>query len=158
MKSLNESYVPKAVLKPNLGTDSIQKCLWILHKKFNFQTTKKLYIKYFQCLKHSLSALLDIKIPMLISAENKLSIYHHVVVVWREMIFDYESMYTYSLTDDTLRQVCGFNTTFQQISCRYGIFPLTICKALQANQNIQNWGIAELYRHGSSIRKYFYWR
>ncbi len=42
MKSLNESYVPKAVLKSSLGINSIQKCLWILHKKFNFQTTKKL--------------------------------------------------------------------------------------------------------------------
>jgi hypothetical protein len=40
MKSLNESYVPKAVLKPSLGIDSIQKCLWILRKKFKFQTTK----------------------------------------------------------------------------------------------------------------------
>jgi hypothetical protein len=29
MKSLNESYVPKAVLKPILGIDSIQKCLWV---------------------------------------------------------------------------------------------------------------------------------
>jgi hypothetical protein len=27
MESLNESNVPKAVLKPNLGTDLIQKCL-----------------------------------------------------------------------------------------------------------------------------------
>jgi hypothetical protein len=41
MESLNESTVPKAVLKPNLGTDLIQKCLWVLRKKFNFQTTKK---------------------------------------------------------------------------------------------------------------------
>ncbi len=36
MKLLNESYVPKAVLKPSLGIDSIQKCLWILRKKFKF--------------------------------------------------------------------------------------------------------------------------
>ncbi len=41
MKLLNESYVPKTVLKPSLGIDLIQKCLWILQKKFNFQTTKK---------------------------------------------------------------------------------------------------------------------
>jgi hypothetical protein len=40
-KSLNESFVPKAVLTPSLGIDLIQKCLWILHKKFKFQTTKK---------------------------------------------------------------------------------------------------------------------
>jgi hypothetical protein len=40
MKSLNEALVPKAVLTPSLEIDSIQKCLWILRKKFNFQTTK----------------------------------------------------------------------------------------------------------------------
>ncbi len=40
MKSLNESYVPKAVLRPSLGNNSIQKCLWILRNKFKFQTTK----------------------------------------------------------------------------------------------------------------------
>jgi hypothetical protein len=39
MTSLNESYAPKAVLKPSLGIDLIQKCLWISHKKFNIQTT-----------------------------------------------------------------------------------------------------------------------
>jgi hypothetical protein len=46
MKSLNESFVPKAVLTPSLDTDSIQKCLWILHKKFKFQTTKKINYKH----------------------------------------------------------------------------------------------------------------
>jgi hypothetical protein len=138
--------VPKAILKPNLETDSIHKCLWILCKKFNFQTTKKLNIKYFQCLKRSLAVLLEIKFPMLISVESKLATYHNVVVVWREMVIDYEYMYTYPLTEDTLRQICSVNTTFQQISCGWGILPPTICKALEANQNIQNWGIAELYK------------
>ena len=66
MKSLNESNVPKAILEPSLGIDLIQKCLWILRKRFNFQTTKKLNIKYFQCLKCSLAALLVIKFSMLI--------------------------------------------------------------------------------------------
>jgi hypothetical protein len=40
MESLNESSVPKAVLKPKLGIDLIQKCLWIPRKNFNFQTIK----------------------------------------------------------------------------------------------------------------------
>jgi hypothetical protein len=111
----------------------------------------------FMCLKHSLRAFLEIKIPMLISVESKLATYHHVVVVWREMITDYESMYMYPLTEDTLRQIWGVNTTFRQISCGYGILPLKIFKALETNQNIQDWGIAELYKPGSSIRKYFYW-
>ncbi len=47
MESLNESFVPKAVLKPSLEIDSIQKCLWILCKKFNFQITKKLTTNIF---------------------------------------------------------------------------------------------------------------
>jgi hypothetical protein len=113
MKSLNESFVPKAVLTPSLGIDSIQKCLWILRKKFKFQTTQKINYKHFQCLKQSLKALLEIKFRMLISAESKFATCHHVVVVWREMVIDYESMYTYSLTENTLRQICSVNTTFQ---------------------------------------------
>jgi hypothetical protein len=60
MKSLNESLVPRAVLSPSLGIDSIQKCLWILRKKFKFQTTKKNNHKHFQCLNLSLKALLEI--------------------------------------------------------------------------------------------------
>ncbi len=71
MKSLNESYVPKAVLTPSLDIDSIQKCLWIQRKKFNFQTTKKLKYKHFHSLKQSLKALLEIKFHMLISVESK---------------------------------------------------------------------------------------
>ncbi len=47
MKSLNESLVPKAVLTPSLEIDSIQKCLWILCKKFKFQTTKNLTANIF---------------------------------------------------------------------------------------------------------------
>jgi hypothetical protein len=78
---------------------------------------------------------------MLISIESKIATYHRVVVVWREMVIDYESMYMYPLTVDILRQICGVNTTFQQISCGYGILPSTICKAFEANQNIQDWGI-----------------
>jgi hypothetical protein len=158
MKSLNESYVSKAVLKPSLGINLIQKCLWILRKKFNYQTTKKLNCKHFQCLNHSLKALLEIKFPMLISVESKFATYHHVVVVWREMVIDYESMYTYPLTKDTVRLICGVNTTFHQTRCGYGILPSKVCKALQANQNIQDWGTEEYFKQGSSIRNYFYWR
>ncbi len=146
IKSLNESYIPKAVSKPSLGIDSIQKCLWILRKKFNFQTIQKLNIKFFTCLKCSLKMLLEIKFPMLISAESKLATYHHVLVVQREMVIDYESIYTHPLTKDKLRQICGVNTTFQQISCGYGILPSKVCKALQANQNIQDWGTEKIFQ------------
>jgi hypothetical protein len=95
MELLNESFAPKAVLSPSLGINLIQKCLWILRKKFKFQTTKKINYKHFQCLRQSLKALLEIEFPMLISVESKFAAYQHVVVVWREMVIDYESMYMY---------------------------------------------------------------
>ncbi len=98
MKSLNESFVPKAVLTTSLGSNLIQKCLWIICKKFKFQTTQKNNYMHFQSLKQSLKALLEIKFPMFISVERKFATYHHVVDVWREMVIDYESMYTYPLT------------------------------------------------------------
>jgi hypothetical protein len=71
-------------------------------------------------LKQSLKALLEIEFPVLISVESKHATYQHVVVVWREMVIDYESMYTYPLTEDTLRKICGVNITFQRISCGCG--------------------------------------
>jgi hypothetical protein len=74
---------------------------------------------------------------MLISVESKFATFHHVVVVWREMVIEYESMYTYPLTEDTLRQICSVNTTFQRISCGYGILPSPICKTFEANQNFR---------------------
>ena len=70
-----------------------------------------------------MTALLEIKFYMLISIENKLATLHHMVVVWREMVIDYESMFTYPLTEDSLRQIFGVNTTFIQINSGYGISP-----------------------------------
>ncbi len=101
-------------------------------------------------MKQSLNALLEIKFPMLISVESKFGTYHHVVVVWREMVIDYESMYMYPLTEDTLRQICDVNTTFQKICCGYGILPSTICKTFESNQNIQDWGKEEYLKQASS--------
>ena len=81
--------------------------------------------------------------------------YHHVVIVWRGMIIDYESEYTFPLTNDSLRQICGVNTTFAGISCGYGIFPLThICYSMD-NISIEDWGINEYNIKGSTIRKCF---
>ncbi len=97
----------------------------------SFRPQRIINYKHFQCLKQSLKALLENKFPMLISVESKFATYHHVVVVWREMVMDYESMYMYPLTEDTLRQICGVNTTFQEISCGYGILPSIICKTLR---------------------------
>jgi hypothetical protein len=81
--------------------------------------------------------------------------YHHVVVIWRGVIIDYESKYTFPLTNDSLSQICGVNTTFAGISCGYGIFSLNHIRNSMDNISIEDWGINEYNLKGSSIRKYF---
>ncbi len=78
--------------------------------------------------------------------------YHHFVVIWKGMIIDYESKYTFPLTNDSLRQIHGVNTTFAGVSCGYGIFPPThICNFMD-NISIEDWGINEYNIKGSSIK------
>jgi hypothetical protein len=135
--------VQKGVMKGNLEVVSIEKSLWILRQKFNFATTSKLKLSCFQCVKHSLKALLEIKFPLIISVQAQHATYNHVVVIWRKMVIDYESKYMYPLTEDSLRQVCGFTTTFQKITCGYGIFPSKhICQSPE-NAHIKDWGTSE---------------
>ncbi len=50
MTSFKEEKVPKSVYREGVGIDSIEKCLWILRKKFNFVTTSKLKVSCFQSL------------------------------------------------------------------------------------------------------------
>ncbi len=143
------------MIKGYLEIDSIEKCLWILQKKFHFATTLKLKLSCFQFVKQSLKALLEIKYPVIISVQAKCATYSHVVVIWRKMVIDYESKYIYPLTEDSFRQVCGFTTTFQRITSRYGIFPSRqICQS-PANVHIKDWGTSEYYKPGGSISKYF---
>ncbi len=86
----------------------------VLQKKFHFATTLPLKLSCFQRVKQSLKALLEIKFPVIISVKAQRATYNHVVVIWRKMVIDYQSKYIYPLTEDSLRQVCGFTTTFQR--------------------------------------------
>ncbi len=98
-------------------------------------------------MKQSLKALLEIKFPMLISVESKFATYHHVVVVWREMVIDYESMYMYPLTEDTLRQICSVIATFKQISCGY-IWHLSIknLQSITGNSEYSGLGLRRIFQ------------
>ncbi len=143
------------MIKGNLEVDSIEKSLWILQKKFSFATASKLKLSCFQCVKQSLKALLEIKFPVIISVQAQRATYNHVVVIWRKMVIDFESKYIYPLTEYSLRQVCGFTTTFQRITCEYGIFPSRHIRQSPENVHIKDWGTSEYYEPGGSIRKYF---
>jgi hypothetical protein len=152
---LNESNISKKVFTPGLEIDSIEKCPWILCKKFNFATKTKVKVTRFQSLKSTLAAFLEIKFPMLILVESKLATYHHVVVVWQQRVIDYESMFTYPLTEESLRCICGVNTTFTRISSGYGIFPSKQISNKSKNWYIIDWGSREYFKPGSAVREYF---
>ncbi len=137
---LDNKKVPNCVIKGNLEVDSIEKSLLILQKKFSFATTSKLKLSCFQCVKQSLKALLDIKFPVIISVQAQCATYNHVVVIWRKMVIDYESKYIYLLTEDSLRQVCGFTTTFQRITPLFSfhlpsIPSLNVCASHKVTQS-----------------------
>ena len=83
------------------------------------------------------------------------ALYHHVVVVWRGIIIDYESEDTFLLSNDSVRQICSVNTSYARISCGYGIFPPKKIQNSMENSSIEDWGINEYNIKGSSIRKYF---
>jgi hypothetical protein len=153
--SLNEVQVPKAIVSNSHGIDSIEKCIWILRKKFNFAMTSKLRVSEFQSLNLSLNALFKIKFPMMISVQSSQAIYKHVVVVWRKKIIDFECMHTYPLTEESLRRVCGVHTTFQRIVSGYGIFPSKQIRNSTENAYIKDWGIGDFYKKGGSVRGYF---
>ena len=155
LASLNEVQLPRAVMSNSFGINSIEKCLWIIRKKFNFATTSKLRVSEFQSLKLSLNALFKINFPIIIAVHSSQASYIHVVVVWRDKIIDFESMHTYPLTEESLRQVCGVHTTFQRIVCGYGIFPSKQIRNSTKNACIKDWGMDDFYKKGGSVRGYF---
>ncbi len=128
--------------------------LWILHKKIKFSTTSLFRIECFKNLQNSITILRSMKFSLIISVMGTHACYHHVVVIWRGMIIEYKSKYTFPLTNDSLRQICGINTTFAGISCSYGIFPPTHIRNSMDNISIEDWGINKYNIKGSSIRKY----
>jgi hypothetical protein len=155
LQMLGESFVPKAVLKSCGECDSIQECLWIFCKIIKFSTTSALRIKCFQDLQVAVNVLRMMKFPLIILVIGTHACYHHVVVIWRGMTIDYESRYTFPLTNDSLRQICGVNTTFHGISCGYGIFPPNHILNFIDNVYVEDWGMNENNIKCSSIRKYF---
>jgi hypothetical protein len=153
--ALNESIVPASVINADKVIDSIEKCLWILRKKFNYFTTTKLKVSHFNLLKLALNALSTIKFPMVISVDSRQATYNHVVVVWQNKVIDFESRHTYPLSEVSLGQVCGVHTSFCKIIREYGLFPSKQIRKMKENSDISDWGLNEYNKMGSDDRKYF---
>ncbi len=132
-----------------------KKVLWILCKKIKFSTTSLFRAKCFKNLQKAITILRNMKFSLIISVMGTHACYHHVDVIQRGMIIDYASKYTFPLANNSLRQICGVNTTFAEISCGNGIFPPTHIHNSMDNIFIEDWGINKYNIKGNSIRKYF---
>ncbi len=103
-------------------TDVIEKCTWILRKQFNFVTTR-MNLNKLTNLHLTLKMLRDVKFPLLLGISSTQTSYNHVVVIWNGIVIDYESKYTFAVTEELLRRICGANTTFRKVSTGFGLFP-----------------------------------
>ncbi len=97
----------------------------------------------------------SVKFPVIVAVRGTFACYHHVIVLWNNVVYDYESKNRYPLTNETLTQVCGKITTLHGISRGYGIFPSKKIKQLAQNAYIRDWGYTEWQTKNSQIRKYF---
>jgi hypothetical protein len=147
--------VPKIVCNHYSQVNSIQKCLWILRKQFDFIATKKMKLLYFTSIKNTLRILqiCHFHFPILLSVNSKNAVYDHVVVIWQGRVIDYESKNIYMLTNESLQQICGANTFFSHVSCGYGLFPPAGIRAL--SHEITNWGKDDYDDNNSTIRKFY---
>ena len=109
----------------------------------------------FQNLQKTMDFFSYVKFPVIIAVRGTLACYHHVVVVWKGVVIVYESKHTYTLTNESLAQICGIKTTFHGISRGYGKWSSSRIINLPENIHIDDWGYTEWCTPDSRIRKYF---
>ncbi len=98
----------------------------------------------------------EVKFPVLLGISSTQTSYNHAIVIWSGIVIDYESMYTFSVTEESLRRVCGANTTFRKVSTGYGLSPPKNLRKKVNEVQVTDWGITEFYkRDDNTIHGYF---
>jgi len=147
-----KSNIPKAVCNQVQTVNAIEKCLWILRKRFKFTSTKRLKVASLTTVKATLLFLEQCHFPVIISVTSRGALYEHVVVVWNGDVLDYESEYICKLSEDSLQQICGNNTSFRGVTCD-GIFP---SKDVKNNRpDICDWGTTSYFVTDAKLRRFF---
>jgi hypothetical protein len=88
---LGGTFVPKNVYKKGGGVDSIEKSIWVLHKKIHFEFTTRMKESSFQNLQTTMNFFSNAKFPVIVAVRGTFACYHHVIVVWNNVVYDYES-------------------------------------------------------------------
>ena len=107
--------IPKNVLTNRDGMDPIEKSMWILEKKFNCRRSLYLNPVHFRTSEMMYMHLRRIKFPVIISVLGQMSSYNHVVVVWKNMIIDFENEMTYALSIEGIDKIAGVKNRFHKL-------------------------------------------
>ena len=135
--------------------DVMEKCTWILRKQLKF-VTSRMNLNKLTTLQLTLKMLKDVKFPVLLGISSTQTSYNHVVVIWNGIVIDYESKFTFPVTEESIRRICGVNTTFRRVSTGFGLFPPKQVRKQLNGVQLTDWGITEFYkRDENTIRGYF---
>ena len=133
---------PKNVQSKQNRIDPIEKCVWILEKKFKCRRSMYLNAEQFRTAELTVKHLGMILFPVIISILGVQSSYNHVVVVWKKMIIDFENEYPYSLSVDNLNKLAGKNNRFHKLVRGVGILPSIAMKKKHNDKG--DWGEGDM--------------
>ena len=143
--------IPKRMLNNRHHIDPIEKCIWILEKRFNCRRYGwMLNTSHFRTANQVVNYLSPIMVPVILSVSGKNSLFNHVVVVWRNKIIDFESQYTYQLTVANVDRICGPKNSFSKINRGYMILPsrqmkISMCDLSDWGESIMRGTMAHLF-------------
>jgi len=136
---MNVNGIPKRVIDKRHGIDPIEKCIWILEKRFNCRRLGLvLNPSHFGTASNIVKHLQQVQLPVLLSVAGMNSLYNHVVIVWKNEIIDFEAEYTYRLTVPNMDRVCGPNNPLAKLNRGYIILPSR--KMKQCVGDFSDWG------------------
>ncbi len=149
--AMNVTAIPKRVVDATHLVDPIEKCMWILEKRFNCGGFRSLNVERLNTSHALAKGLCTIQLPVILSVVGKESLYKHVVVAWRKKIIDFETSETYLVTAHTVDRICGPKNLFVRVSRAYMLRPSKAMK--RAVEDYSDWGEADLLRQFSFLFK-----
>lgn len=146
--ALQQTLVPKRVLAKGRGMDPLEKCMWILERKYNCQRFGYLNTDHFQTPKMVVENMNHVDLPVILCVVGRKSVYSHVVVLWRGKIIDFETPAPYPLTVKSIENICGSKNPFHYVRCGYVVAPSKKMKVSVGD--FTDWGgklLREKYYH-----------
>ena len=149
LEAMGVSAFPKKLRDIRHGIDPIEKCVWILERKYNCRRFGYLNPMQFITAAKLVENLRQVQLPIILSVVGKNSIFNHVVIVWRGDVIDFEEKAKYPLSIVNVDRICGPKNQFVKISRGYVILPSRMMKSAVGDSS--DWGEKHLKEHHSHL-------